>query len=213
MATRGQIAYLADPNTIFSVYVHYDAYPDHLGKVLNTHFNSDNEIKDLITDKGDVRFIDDDGIIERFNEGGYKLIKGEDTEDLFSNLYSHSDNAWADYVYVWLENKWVTLPMNKGREYFMNTLLDQIGQSEISELDANEITEAKDKFDLGDWIMDMLKYKSHDEVLRIFKNHLDDAMEKRSVGNKLEKFKAAMDNDELDETFVRQMKYKAGIIK
>jgi hypothetical protein len=213
MATRGQIAYLADPNTIFSVYVNYDAYPDHLGKVLNTHFNSDNEIKDLVTDKGDVRFIGDDGIIERYNNGGYKLIKGEDTEDLFNYLYDYSDGSGVDYVYVWLENKWVTLPMNKGREYFMNTLLDQIGQSEISELDANEITEAKDKFDLGDWISDMLKYKSYDEVLRILKNHLNDAMEERSVGNKFDSFKAAMDNDELDETFVRQMKYKAGIIK
>lgn len=77
----------------------------------------------------------------------------------------------------------------------------------------DEITEAKDKFDLDDWIMDMLKYKSYDEVLRILKNHLNDAMEERSVGNKLDSFKAAMDNDELDETFVRQMKYKAGIIK
>ena len=59
----------------------------------------------------------------------------------------------------------------------------------------------------------MLKYKSYDEVLRILKNHLNDDMEERSVGNKLDSFKAAMDNDELDETFVRQMKYKAGIIK
>jgi hypothetical protein len=27
MATRGQIAYLANPNTIFTTYIHYDAYP------------------------------------------------------------------------------------------------------------------------------------------------------------------------------------------
>jgi hypothetical protein len=76
----------------------------------------------------------------------------------------------------------------------------------------DEITEGKDDM-LANWISDMLKYKSYDEVLRILKNHLNDAMEERSVGNKFDSFKAAMDNDELDETFVRQMKYKAGIIK
>jgi hypothetical protein len=38
MATRGQIAYLANPNTILTTYIHYDAYPQGLGKTLNYLF-------------------------------------------------------------------------------------------------------------------------------------------------------------------------------
>jgi hypothetical protein len=42
MATRGQIAYLANPNTILTTYIHYDAYPQALGKTLTTrYFNSE----------------------------------------------------------------------------------------------------------------------------------------------------------------------------
>jgi hypothetical protein len=109
---------------------------------------------------GDIRFIDDDGTVDRFDKGGAKQIKGEEPEDLFNYLYGHSDGSGADYVYVWLEDKWITLPMNKGREYFVGTLLDSIRKSEPA-------MEAKDE----------------------------------------------MSEEELNELFVRQMKYKAGIIK
>jgi hypothetical protein len=130
MATRGQIAYLADPNTIFSIYIHYDAYPEALGKTLNSNFNSDEQAGNLVMDGNDIRFIDDNGTVDRFDKGGAKQIKGEEPEDLFSNLYSHADNSTANYVYVWLEDKWITLNMNKGRQYFIGTLLDQIRKTE-----------------------------------------------------------------------------------
>ena len=130
MATRGQIAYLADPNTIFSIYIHYDAYPENLGKILNTNFNSDEQAGNLVMDGNDIRFIDDDGTVDRFDKGGAKQIRGEEPEELFSELYSHADSAGADYVYVWLEDKWVDLKMSKGRQYFVGTLLDQIRKSE-----------------------------------------------------------------------------------
>ena len=87
MATRGQIAYLANPNTIFSIYVHYDAYPEALGKTLTTHFNSDEQASSLVMDGNDIRFIDDDGTVDRFDKGGAKQIKGEEPEELFTNLY------------------------------------------------------------------------------------------------------------------------------
>jgi len=158
MATRGQIAYLADPNTIFSIYNHYDAYPQSLGKALENHYNTDTEVENLIMGGNDIRFIDNDGMVDRFDNGGAKIIKGDEPESLFNNLYDHSDSAAADYVYVWLEDKWITLPINKGRQYFVGTLLDQIRKVEPT-------------------------------------MEADDA------------------KTELDEIFVHQMKYKAGIIK
>jgi hypothetical protein len=143
MATRGQIAYLATPETIFTIYNHYDAYPSHLGKVLTTQFNSSKEAEDLVTRGKDIRFIDEDGTVERYDKGGYKLIKSEDPEDLVTGLYDHSDRATADYVYVWLEDKWVILPMNKGREYFIDTLLDQMRGTEPT----MEIKDTQDDLD------------------------------------------------------------------
>ena len=144
MATRGQIAYLADPNSIFTTYIHYDAYPEHLGKMLNEYFNSDDQAQELVMDGPDIRSIDDDGTVERFNKGGSKLIKGETPEELFSNLYEHSDRSTADYVYVWLEDKWVPLNINKGRQYFIGTLLDQIRKIEPT-MESNPEIETEDK--------------------------------------------------------------------
>lgn len=158
MATRGQIAYVVNPNTIATTYIQYDAYPEYLGKTLDTFYNSDMEAKDLVMNGGDIRFIDEEGTVERYDKGGVKMIKGEDEETLFNLLYDHSDRAAANYVYLWMEDDWVTVPMNKGRQYFIDTLLDQIR----SVKQAIEIDEAK---------------------------------------------------TELDEIFVHQMKYKAGIIK
>ena len=169
MATRGQIAYLANPNTIFSIYNHYDSYPEHLGTALTTHFNSDAEAEDVVMNGNDIRFIDDDGTIDRFDKGGAEQIKGEEPEDLFNELYSHADGASADYVYVWLEDKWITLPIDKGREYFVGTLLDSIRK-------ADQTSEA---YHIG----------GNREVI------------------------TKEDEDEMNEIFVRQMKYKAGIIK
>ena len=130
MATRGQIAYLANPNTIFSTYIHYDAYPAALGRILPEYFNSDEEAQELVMDGPDIRSIDDDGYIDRFDRGGSKLIFGETPEELFGYLYNHADSSSADYVYVWLEDKWVPLNMGKGRQYFVGTLLDQIRKIE-----------------------------------------------------------------------------------
>ena len=72
MATRGQIAYLADSNSIFSIYIHFDAYPESLGKILTTNFNSDEQAKNLVMDGNDIRFIDEDGTVERYDKGGAK---------------------------------------------------------------------------------------------------------------------------------------------
>ena len=158
MATRGQIAYVVNPNTIATTYIHYAGLDEGLDKTLDTFYNSDMKAKDLVMNDGDIRSIDKEGTVERYDDGGVKIIKGEDEETLFNLLYDHSDRASANYVYLWMEDSWVIVPMDKGRQYFIDTLLDQIR----SVKQAIEIDEAK---------------------------------------------------IELDEIFVHQMKYKAGIIK
>ena len=169
MATRGQIAYLADSNSIFSIYIHFDAYPESLGKILTTNFNSDEQAKNLVMDGNDIRFIDEDGTVERYDKGGAKQITDDEPADLFSELYDNADRSAANYVYVWLEDKWVALDMNKGRQYFVGTLLDQIRNNEPTS-------------------------------------------EAYHIGNGNEMISKELE-EEMNEIFVRQMKYKAGIIK
>lgn len=228
MATRGQIAYLANPNTIFSIYIHYDAYPAALGKTLSEYFNSDNEAEDLVMNGSDIRSIDDFGMVDRFDKGGAKRIKGETPEDLFNYLYDHADGAAADYVYVWLEDKWVPLNMNKGREYFVGTLLDQIRKF-------NQTMENKKEVKEGTWsvlparipefiqAVEALKDEYHgvvgsDDVF----NGLDAAisaaeellMNTAEITPEIPGFEGTRDAlGALEESFIRKMKHRAGIIK
>jgi len=228
MATRGQIAYLANPNTINTIYVHYDAYPEALGKTLNTIFNSESDAESLVMDGEDIRFIDDDGTVDRFDRGGAKQIKGEDPEELFSNLYSHADSAGADYVYVWLEDKWVTLKVSKGREYFVGTLLDSIRKMEPT-------MENKDKIKEGVWsvvpdripefikAIEDIKEKYHgivgsDDVYNGLDAAIDAAKDLMSTEKApeipgFEGTRAALDDLFEAEQIKRQWQHRAGIIK
>jgi hypothetical protein len=220
MATRGQIAYLADPNTIFSIYVHYDAYPEALGKTLTTHFNSDEQASNLVMDGNDIRFIDDDGTVDRFDKGGAKQIKGEEPEDLFSELYSHADKAAADYVYVWLEDKWVALKMSKGRQYFVGTLLDQIRKIEPT-------MENKDKMEEGYYgntnvenHIQALGYDSFEDFFNdnpggedALMNWIESVPDFRKMLMQKGMMEVKKDKEEIDENFIHRMKYRAGIIK
>ena len=110
---------------------------------LNSNFNSDKQAEDLVMDGNDIRAIEDDGTVDRFDRGGAKRISDETEEDLFSYLYDHADNSAADYVYVWLEDKWVTLKMSKGRQYFVGTLLDQMRKIEPTMEMKNEVDETE----------------------------------------------------------------------
>jgi hypothetical protein len=169
--TRGQIAYLADSNSIFSIYIHY-ASDSNLSEVLPEYFNSDSEAEDLVMNGNAIRFIDSEtGEVERYDKGGAVQITDDEPEDLFSELYYYTKGKGAEVVYVWLEDKWVTLDdeMLKDRRYFVGTLLDQIRNN-----------------------------KSTSEAYHI--------------GNGNEMIFKELE-EEMNEIFVRQMKYKAGIIK
>ena len=168
--TRGQIAYLADSNTIFSIYIHY-ASDSNLDEILPEYFNSDSEAEDLVMNGNDIRFIDsENGEVERYDKGGAVQITDDEPADLFSELYDYANGKGAEVVYVWLEDKWVTLDgrMLKDRRYFVGTLLDQIRK-------------------------------------------IEPTSEAYHVGNDNEVI--TKEDKELNEIFVRQMQYKAGIIK
>jgi len=218
MATRGQIAYLADPNTIFSIYVHYDAYPEGVGKTLTTHFNSDEQASSLVMDGNDIRFIDDDGTVERFDKGGAKQIKGEEPEELFSELYSHADSAGADYVYVWLEDKWVDLKIGKGRQHFVGTLLDQMRKLEPTMENKNKMKEGYYGTTNVENYIQTIGYESFEEFFNDNpggEEALISWIESIPEFRKMLMRQGMLDDneEEIDENFINKMKYRAGIIK
>jgi hypothetical protein len=219
MATRGQIAYLADPNTVFSIYIHYDAYPEALGKTLNTHFNSDEQAGNLVMDGNDIRSIEDDGTVDRFDRGGAKQIRGEEPEELFSELYSHADSAGADYVYVWLEDKWVDLKIGKGRQYFIGTLLDQMRKLEPTMENKKEMKEGYYGTTNVENYIQTIGYESFEEFFNDNpggEEALISWIEGIPEFRKMLMRQGMLDDneeEEIDENFINKMKYRAGIIK
>jgi len=220
MATRGQIAYLADSDTIFSIYINYDAYPEHLGKILNTHFNSDEQAGNLVMDGNDIRFIEDSGRVDRFDRGGAKQIRSEEPEDLFNYLYDHADSNGADYVYVWLEDKWVDLKMSKGRQYFIGTLLDQIRKSEPT---MNESYTNATNNELASYIsvlQNQIGGEKNPKKLEMLKQDLKDIkleLEKRKSTKENSHYVTNEEADEdarMNEDYQKRLwQYRAGIIK
>ena len=53
MGTRSRIGIQLSDDSILSVYHHWDGYPEWLGRILNTHYNSKNKVEELI-DGGDM---------------------------------------------------------------------------------------------------------------------------------------------------------------
>ena len=47
MATRALIGYLDEDRNFTCTYNHYDGYPDHLGKALLDHYDSDEKAKEI----------------------------------------------------------------------------------------------------------------------------------------------------------------------
>ena len=47
MATRALIGYLDDNRVLTSTYNHYDGYPDHLGKILDTYYNATGKARSI----------------------------------------------------------------------------------------------------------------------------------------------------------------------
>ena len=129
MATRSRIGIQLADDSILSVYHHWDGYPEWLGRILNTHYNTKEKVADLI-DGGDMSccwtkdrwtgkqvaaYVNEN--IEAAEYGPqYYAQRGEDCpprydESIFDFL--DKDNN-EEYAYVWtVNNKWVAFDMNE----------------------------------------------------------------------------------------------------
>ena len=121
MGTRSRIGIQLKDNSILSVYHHWDGYPEWLGRMLKTHYNSRDLASELI-DGGDMSSCWSDKVWGKDRTDGQKYgpeyysQRGEDCpprydDDIFDFLKKENNE---EYAYIWtVNNKWVCQNMNQ----------------------------------------------------------------------------------------------------
>jgi len=130
MATRALIGYLDDNRVLTSTYNHYDGYPDHLGKMLDKHYNSDEKAK-FVANEGYISYITDDGTIEAKNKmNPEKTRLDKEWEDALYDMAGQIDSYGADYAYIWYEEDgdWVEIK-NTGTQSMIDQLANQLASA------------------------------------------------------------------------------------
>ena len=240
MATRALIGYLKN-GILTTTYNHYDGYPEHLGKALNTFYKSDSEAEQ-IANKGYISFIDDKtGEIEANNKGRADKINLNqlDPEQAAEEVAGLIDSYGADYAYFYGTMGWEHIQNNSIRS-MIDPLQDILFGDFDNTYDKKEMEEAYHVGDDKEVVTKENKVDSQETFARVLSQALftlndqpKDAIEayKKSLANDvrlngIEQYADYTEEDfhedfqnyltdkmDMNETYVRQMKYKAGIIK
>jgi len=120
MATRSRIGIQLKDNSVLSVYHHWDGYPEWLGRILNTHYNSRDKVVELI-DSGDMSTCWTDKVWGKDRTDGQKYgpetyaDRGENCPPRLDDLFEYLDKKNnEEYAYIWTVNdKWVCMNMNQ----------------------------------------------------------------------------------------------------
>jgi hypothetical protein len=111
MATRSRIGIELSDGSVLSAYHHWDGYPEWLGRILRTHYNTQDKVAELI-DGGDMSCCWTD---ERWNsetkvqEYGpqYYSQRGDDCPPrLDANLNEYLSDG-EEYWYLYTNGEWV----------------------------------------------------------------------------------------------------------
>ena len=240
MATRALIGYLKN-GILTTTYNHYDGYPEHLGKALNTFYKSDSEAEQ-IANKGYISFIDDKtGEIEANNKGRADKINLNqlDPEQAAEEVAGLIDSYGADYAYFYGTMGWEHIQNNSIRS-MIDPLQDILFGDFDNTYDKKEMEEAYHVGDDKEVVTKENKVDSQETFARVLSQALftlndqpKDAIEayKKSLANDvrlngIEQYAGYTEEDfhedfqnyltdkmDMNETYIRQMKYKAGIIK
>ena len=128
MATRSRIGIQLKDNSVLSVYHHWDGYPEWLGRILTTHYNSRSKVEELI-DGGDMStcwtnerwtgkelapYVKEIKETEEYGPQYYSQ-RGEDCPPRLDDLFEYLDKKNnEEYAYIWtVNNKWVCMNMNQ----------------------------------------------------------------------------------------------------
>jgi len=109
MATRGRIGIELSDGSVLSSYHHWDSYPEWLGRILKTHYNSKELAAELI-DGGDMSTCWNEE-----NQPEYYSARGENCPPrLDADLceYLLPDNS-EEYAYVFRSGEWICYNLNQ----------------------------------------------------------------------------------------------------
>lgn len=109
MSTRSRIGIELKNDSVLSVYHHWDGYPEWLGRILRTHYNTRQQVAELI-DGGDMSSCWNDN-----KEPEYYSARGENCPPrLDADLceYLLPDNS-EEYAYLFRNGEWVCYNMHQ----------------------------------------------------------------------------------------------------
>jgi hypothetical protein len=135
MATRSRIGLELSDGSVLSSYHHWDGYPEWLGRILNTHYNSKELAAELI-DGGDMsccwtdevwdakRDENDDCTVKKYGPMYYSQ-RGEDCPPrLDANRYDYLAEG-EEYAYLYtLNGEWVCWDRHEFEENTMPTIAE-----------------------------------------------------------------------------------------
>lgn len=230
MATRALIGYIED-GALTATYNHYDGYPEHLGKVLNDFFNSPTLAKD-VANYGYISYIDGEtGEIEAKNQQAPKKlwIDKKNNEQAIYDVAELIDSFGADYAYFYSPNsdEWDVVKNNGIRSMVepLEGILFSDFDNTYDEEEMNE--ETKDIKGHVMMLLDKLESKLGKGEKDNFSTYQESVMRDVKAGgdrlNQYEEFTVddmeedyrnyISDKMDLEEMFIRKMKFRAGIIK
>jgi hypothetical protein len=235
MATRALIGYLdTDGATkLTTTYNHYDGYPSNLGKGLESFYDSDAKAEE-IANVGYISFLDGEtGEWEAKNKDKAGVIQLPDNfNEAMMKIAEEIDSVSGDYGYIWdNENEeWITVK-NDG----IGAMADDLEMSLAHLKDKfamfpeqpEQVAEVKDTKGHAMMLLDKVESKIKPEEKDMFKTYQESVMRDiKAGGSRLSQYEDftvedmtedyknyIADKMDIDETFIRQMQYKAGIIK
>jgi hypothetical protein len=106
MGTRGRIGIQLSDDSILSVYHHWDSYPEWLGRILQTHYNTRQKVEELI-DGGDMSACWNDD-----NQPEYYSARGEDCPPRLDKDMEEFFSDGEEYSYIFRNGNWFAYDMN-----------------------------------------------------------------------------------------------------
>jgi len=126
MATRSRIGIELKDGSILSAYHHWDGYPQWLGRILNTHYNTKAKVTELI-DGGDMSvcwtkdrwtgkqlapYVMENVEAEEYGPQHYAQ-RGEDCPPRYDNNIEEFFSDGEEYAYIFRNDEWVAYDMHQ----------------------------------------------------------------------------------------------------
>ena len=228
MATRALIGYIEN-GVLTSTYNHYDGYPENLGKALENFFDSPTLAKD-IANYGYISYIDPKtGEIEAANQDTPDRLDLNklDPQDAAEKVAGLVDSYGADYAYFYnptsmnwehIKNNGIRSMIDSLEGILFGDFDNTYGEEELDEVAKVDSQETFTK------VLDQALYQLQNQPglnVDTWKKSLANDVRLNGIeqyadltaDDFIEDYHNYATDTDLDESFIHQMKYKAGIIK